>query len=125
MSRVWSAYAALLIGVVAILALAWLAVPARAGETTCGRASYYGTESGNRTANGEAFDGTSMTAAHRSLPFGSKLRVTYKGRSVVVRVNDRGGFHKYGRILDLSRAAAERIGMVEAGVASVCFEVLR
>ena len=83
------------------------------------RASFYGAESGNRTANGERFNGTSLTAAHRTLPFGTKLRVTYRGKSVTVRVNDRGPFHR-SRQLDLSKAAAARIGMVKAGVATVC-----
>lgn len=83
------------------------------------RASWYGAESGNRTANGEPFNGSSLTAAHKTLPFGTKLRVSYKGRSVVVRINDRGPYSK-GRQLDLSRAAAERIGMIRAGVANVC-----
>lgn len=84
-------------------------------------ASWYGTESGNRTANGERFDGSTLTAAHKSLPFGTQLRVTYQGRSVVVRINDRGPFIR-GRDLDLARAAAERIGLVPAGVARVCVE---
>lgn len=87
------------------------------------RASWYGTESGSRTANGEAFDGSSMTAAHKSLPFGTKLRVTYRGNSVTVRVNDRGPFIK-GRSLDLSRAAAKKLGLIPAGVANVCVERL-
>jgi len=82
-------------------------------------ASYYGTESGSRTATGEHFDGTSMTAASRTLPFGTRLRVTYRGKSVVVRVNDRGPYIR-GRSLDLSRAAAERIGLIHAGVGLVC-----
>lgn len=111
------AYIALIVGVVAILAGAWLAVPVRAAE--CVLASWYGTESGNRTANGEHFDGSSLTAAHRTLPFGTKLRVTYRGKSVVVRINDRGPYIK-GRSLDLSRAAAQRIGLIPAGVARVC-----
>lgn len=83
-------------------------------------ASWYGTESGNRTANGERFDGSSLTAAHKTLPFGTRLRVSYRGRSVVVRVNDRGPFVR-GRTLDLSRAAAKRIGMVSDGVGQVCW----
>lgn len=93
-------------------------LPALADE--CVVASWYGTESGNRTANGEPFDGTSMTAAHKTLPFGTKLRVTYRGKSVVVRVNDRGPFIK-GRSLDLSHAAAKRLGLIPAGVGRVCF----
>ena len=82
-------------------------------------ASWYGTESGSRTANGEHFDGSSLTAAHRTLPFGTKLRVSYRGQSVVVRVNDRGPF-KGGRSLDLAEAAARRIGLKTAGVGKVC-----
>jgi len=87
-------------------------------------ASWYGAESGNRTANGEHFNGTSLTAAHRSLPFGTKLRVTYRGKSIVVRINDRGPFHRdkhgrYDRDLDLSHAVAKALGTIPAGVATV------
>lgn len=66
-----------------------------------------------------------MTAAHKSLRFGTKLKVTNKrnGKSVVVRVNDRGPFIR-GRVLDLSKAAAKDIGMVSSGTAQVCYEVL-
>lgn len=87
-------------------------------------ASWYGSESGNRTANGEAFNGSSLTAAHRSLPFGTKLSITYNGKSVVVRVNDRGPYSK-GRSLDLSRAAAAKIDMIDAGVAKVCVKAVK
>lgn len=98
------------------------ATPAFAGECTMLTASWYGAESGDRTASGELFhDGRHMTAAHRTLPFGTKLRVTYRGKSVVVRVNDRGPAIK-GRSLDLSHAAALKIGMETAGVARVCVE---
>lgn len=86
-----------------------------------GMASFYGgAHAGNRTASGERFDPSGMTAAHRSLPFGTRLRVTdpSTGRSVVVRVNDRGPFHK-GRILDLSEAAARELGIVRRGRAVV------
>lgn len=95
-------------------------LPLHAFAAGCGPmvASWYGAESGNRTANGEHFNGTSLTAAHRSLPFGTKLRVTYRGKSVVVRINDRGPYIK-GRDLDLSRAAAARIGLTRAGVDKV------
>lgn len=81
-------------------------------------ASWYGTESGNRTANGEPFDGSSLTAAHRTMPFGTRLKVIYQGREVVVRINDRGPFIR-GRQLDLSEAAARRIGLTRAGVGRV------
>ena len=83
-------------------------------------ASYYGSESGNRTANGERFNPHGLTAAHRTLPFGTRLRVCYHG-CVVVRVNDRGPFIR-GRQLDLSRGAAARIGMLGRGVARVQVE---
>jgi rare lipoprotein A len=81
-----------------------------------GHASWY--QHGRRTANGEAFNPNGMTAAHRSLPFGTKVRVVNNktGRSVVVRINDRGPFIG-GRIIDLARGAARRLGM--DGVASV------
>lgn len=83
-------------------------------------ASYYGSESGNRTANGERFRPNGLTAAHRTLPFGTRLRVCYRG-CVVVRVNDRGPFVR-GRSLDLSKGAARAIGMLGVGVARVSVE---
>ncbi len=89
-----------------------------------GVASYYGAElAGNRTANGERFDPGALTAAHRTLPMGTRLRVTNKanGKSVVVRINDRGPFAK-NRIIDVSRAAAERIAMIRSGTARVSLE---
>ena len=87
-------------------------------RTETGRASWYDLEA--NTASGEAMDGEALTAAHPSLPFGSKVRVANldNGRSVVVRINDRGPFSK-GRIIDVSRAAAEKLGMLGAGVARV------
>lgn len=83
-------------------------------------ASYYGSESGNRTASGERFNPNGLTAAHRTLPFGTRLRVCYRG-CVVVRVNDRGPFIR-GRSLDLSAGAARRIGLTAVGVANVNVE---
>ena len=87
-------------------------------EIVSGKASYY--SSGTRTANGEHFNPNGYTAAHRTLPFGTKLRVTNRdnGRSVIVRVNDRGPF-VHSRILDLSRGAAKAIGMIGAGTARI------
>ena len=80
-----------------------------------GVASWYGPGfAGRRTASGERFNPTEYTAAHRTLPFGSKVRVTHNGRSVVVRINDRGPFHG-GRVIDLSQAAAEELGIRRAG----------
>ncbi len=86
-------------------------------------ASYYGSESGSQTASGARFNPSAMTAAHRSLPFGTKVLVTNKrnGRSVVVTINDRGPFIR-GRIIDLSTAAAGVIGMKSSGVAPVTVE---
>lgn len=93
-----------------------------------GRASYYADSlAGNSTASGEPYDPTELTAASRDLPFGSLVRVTRVGTdlSVVVRVNDRGPFRDHSRILDLSRAAAEELEMVRAGVVDIRAEVLR
>lgn len=86
-----------------------------------GEASYYAHKfHGRKTASGERFDNNAMTAAHRTLPFGTKVRVTNSnnGKSVVVRINDRGPFIK-GRIVDLSRESARRIGMIGPGIAPV------
>ncbi len=93
------------------------------GRSFSGMASYYGNESGSRTASGQRFNQGAMTAAHRSLPFGTKLRVTHGGRSVVVTVNDRGPFIR-GRVLDLSKGAASVIGLTGAGVGRVVAEVM-
>ena len=89
-----------------------------------GVASYY--KSGKRTANGERFNPMGLTAAHRSLPFGTKVRVTQvkTGRSVVVRINDRGPFVR-GRIIDLALGAARAIGLNHSGVAKVEVVVLQ
>lgn len=91
-----------------------------------GQASFYGDElAGNPTASGEAFDPAKLTAAHRTLPLGSRVRVTNlrNGESVVVRINDRGPFHGR-RIIDLSKAAARQIGMLRNGTARVRIELL-
>ena len=90
-----------------------------------GIASYYGGKfHGRRTASGEIFNKNAMTAAHRSLPFGTKVKVTNlrNGRTVLVRVNDRGP-HVRGRIIDLSQAAAKKIGL--KGLVRVKLEVLK
>ena len=92
-----------------------------------GTASYYGRElHGNRTASGERFNAYGFTAAHRTLPLGTKLRVTNlaNGRSVIVRVNDRGPFVR-NRLLDVSLGAAREINMVGSGHAQVKLEVVR
>jgi rare lipoprotein A len=87
-------------------------------------ASYYGSESGNRTASGERFNPNGLTAAHRTLPFGTRLRVCYRGACVVVRISDRGPAKWTGRQLDLSKGAARAIGMLRVGVARVQVERL-
>ena len=97
--------------------------PSGGGHSFAGRASYYGNESGSRTASGQRFNQNAMTAAHRSLPFGTKLRVTHRGQSVVVTINDRGPFIR-GRVLDLSKGAARAIGLTGAGVGHVTAEVV-
>jgi rare lipoprotein A len=91
------------------------------GQSFSGMASFYGNESGSRTASGQRFNQNAMTCAHRSLPFGTKLKVTHGDRSVVVTVNDRGPFIR-GRVLDLSTAAARAVGI--SGVGLVVAEVM-
>lgn len=93
------------------------------GRSFAGMASFYGNEAGNKTASGQRFNQGAMTAAHRSLPFGTKLRVTHAGRSVVVTINDRGPFIR-GRVLDLSKGAASVIGLTSRGVGRVVAEVM-
>jgi rare lipoprotein A len=93
------------------------------GHSFSGMASFYGNESGSKTASGQRFNQNAMTCAHRSLPFGTKLRVTHGGRSVVVTVNDRGPFIR-GRVLDLSTGAARAVGLTGAGVGRVTAEVV-
>jgi rare lipoprotein A len=97
--------------------------PSSGGHSFSGMASFYGNESGSKTASGQRFNQNALTAAHRSLPFGTKLRVTHGGRSVVVTINDRGPFIR-GRVLDLSTGAARAIGLTSAGVGRVTAEVI-
>ncbi len=97
-----------------------------APEAVVGMASFYGREfHGRRTASGERYDMHALTCAHRTAPFGTRLRVTNleTGRSVVVTVNDRGPFVR-DRVVDVSLAAARALGMVERGVARVRVERL-
>lgn len=97
-----------------------------AAKAQVGMASWYGPGfAGKLTANGERFDPKEMTAAHRTHRFGTKLRVTNlaNGKSVVVRVNDRGPYAKK-RVIDVSEEAARRLGMIDSGVAKVRIDVL-
>ncbi len=94
----------------------------RDGAPTEGLATWYGKEfAGRKTANGERFDPSAMTAAHRTLKFGTWVDVTRvdTGRTVRVRITDRGPFGNEQRIIDLSRGAAEKLGMLRAGVVKV------
>ena len=95
-------------------------------KTQVGLASWYGAESGGKTASGEEFDMNQLTAAHRSLPLNSKIKVTNlrNGRAVILRVNDRGP-NVAGRVLDVSRAAAERLGFVGSGKTPVRVAMMR
>jgi len=91
-----------------------------------GKASFYGKEDGFHgkcMANGEFYDKEAMTAAHRFLPLGTRVRVRYGGHSVILRITDRGPYKK-GRIIDLSEAAARKLGLIEKGVDQVTVEVL-
>lgn len=120
------ALAAALLLAIASLGCASARAIGLAGDGRVGVASYYSQgHQGRRTASGEAFDMDAMTAAHRSLPFGTRVRVTNlaNGRQAVVRINDRGPFRK-DRIIDVSRAAARALGMVGSGVARVRLEVV-
>jgi len=100
--------------------------PPAAGRSEVGLASYYARKfEGRRTASGERYDAGEMTAAHRTLEFGTRVRVTRldDGRQVEVRINDRGPWVE-GRVIDLSRRAAERLDIVRAGTARVRVEVV-
>jgi len=95
-----------------------------AAELAGGVASWYGSEfAGRRTASGERFNPSGYTAAHRTLPFGSRVRVSMGDKSVVVRINDRGPFSR-GRVIDLSQAAAAELGLVRAGSGRVQLALL-
>ena len=96
-------------------------------STSTGEASWYGPGFfGNRTANGEVFKPGTMTAAHRTLPFGTEVKVTNlrNGRETIVRINDRGPFIGQ-RVIDIAHGAAHHLGLVSSGIAQVRLEVLR
>ena len=124
--------------IAAVAVMAWAcggaprheAPPPRTGMAPAvqrGLATFYGAEQqGGPTASGERFDRHKLTAAHRTLPLGTRVRVTNtrNGRSVEVRINDRGPYGGHGRIIDLSEAAARRLDMIDAGVVPVIVEIL-
>jgi len=104
----------------------WAAAKIKPGYTEQGIASYYGGKfHGRKTASGEIFDQWAPSAAHKTLPLGTKVRVTRlsDGRSIVVRINDRGPYIE-GRIIDLSRKSAQDLGIIKSGLAKVKIEVL-
>jgi rare lipoprotein A len=94
-----------------------------AAASQCGKASWY--KMGHTTASGERMNASALAAAHRTLPFGTQVRVENlaNGRSVVVRINDRGPFSG-GRVIDVTRGAAEKLGMIRSGVAKVKITVV-
>ncbi len=108
--------------VVAALVAGLLSTTGAYAGDQCGGASWYSLP-GNRTASGDRMNPSAMTAAHKSLPFGSKVRVVDQetGKSIQVTINDRGPFVK-GRIIDLSKAAATKLGFRNAGHTKVCIE---
>lgn len=125
-----AAYAAAFSAILAFSAAPATAHPASGAaaaiHAATAHASWYGPGfHGRRTANGERFDQDGLTAAHKTLAFGTKVRVTNpaNGKSVVVRINDRGPFVR-GREIDLSKGAAQAVGMLGSGVAQVRLEVL-
>lgn len=111
---------------VIVVVLMSLLLTTLTANAQCGISSWYGGSdglNGKKTASGEIFNSNSMTAAHKTLPFGTKVKVKSQktGKSVVVRINDRGPFHK-GRIIDLSKAAANKLGIIKSGTIKVCIE---
>lgn len=112
-----------LLGAAAVAGMTFLAPSPSHATGSCAGASFYGVGDGyhgQTTANGERFNTYAMTTAHRSLPFGTRLRVTHGGRSVIVRVNDRGPFVA-GRELDLSYAAFTALAPASRGHINVCY----
>ena len=103
----------------AVAMAAALFLAAGPASAQCGSASWYALYS--QTASGEQMDPAQMTAAHRTLPFGTKLKVTNQrnGKTVIVRINDRGPFID-GRVIDLSKGAANKLGFVSSGVTNIC-----
>jgi len=132
MRTVRTSYAGLALGLLLVGAsLTGCALPVQFGDWPVaverGDASYYASDfQGRKTASGEVFDMHQLTAAHRTLPMGTRVRVVNldNGREVVVRINDRGPFAR-GRVIDLSYAAATELDMIGPGVAPVRLEILR
>jgi rare lipoprotein A len=119
-----SVFSKSLVVVFALGSLVVTPISSQAASNGCGGASWYALHS--KTASGERMNPGLLTAAHKSLKFGTKLLVTNRknGKSVVVRINDRGPFIR-GRVLDLSKAAAQNIGMIRSGTGKVCYEIIK
>ena len=123
----------LVLAIVVVVLAACGAAPKKAetGKPTgvqTGLATWYGGDhDGGPTASGERFHKNALTAAHRTLPMGTRVRVTNEnnGRSVILRINDRGPYGNKRRIIDVSEAAARQLGMIEAGVVPVRVEVIK
>lgn len=112
---------------IVVLAAPFAAQATADADLGSGHASYYGNElAGRRTASGEMFNPSDFTAAHRTVAFGTRVKVTHlgNGREVIVRVNDRGPWGR-GRIIDLSYAAAKKLGMHRSGTAQVKLTLVR
>lgn len=112
---------------IAACTVAYLGPESSPGDINEGEAAYYADSlQGNKTASGERYDNKKLTAAHRTLPFGTVVRVTslVNRRSVEVRINDRGPYSHKARIIDLSRKAAERLDMIRTGVIPVKIEIV-
>lgn len=114
----------LILGAILILGVAFVFSAPVVHACEMMTASHYGKESGRRTADGSYFDGSQMVAAHRTWKFGSRIKVSYRGKSVALTVRDRGPYVR-GRQLDISTAAAKRIGLDKPGVGRVCVTRLR
>jgi rare lipoprotein A len=111
--------AALILGAAAMFLMS--SIPGQVKAAECGTASFYAeAHHGKTMANGRPFNMHALTAASNTLPLGSKARVTAGKRSVVVKITDRGGFGKYGRIIDLSKAAFAQLADTDKGIISVC-----
>jgi rare lipoprotein A len=111
---------------VVLLALMVLSLPSSASYDKTGIASFYGSESGTHTANGERWNPEGLTAATWYLPFGTKVKVTNlsNGKAVVVRINDRGPNKRLKRLIDLSKGSARKIGLTDRGLAQVRVEAI-
>ncbi|MEN3931289.1 septal ring lytic transglycosylase RlpA family protein [Microvirga sp. W0021] len=108
------------------IAVAAFLLTCSTAQAETGKASWYGHESGTHTASGQRYNPHGKTVAHRSLPFGTVLRITdrHSGKAVTCQVTDRGPAKRTGRILDLSRGCASELGMIARGVSVVDYEVI-